>query len=178
MLQRYFFAGCAPLPTNGYSLLHHYHFLGSFVSKNNFEHKMFVLQHFFACIFCRVRTCNGCWSTSRKNTRKLSRLVLQIAPSNGGDCTEQLGGLPRAISCHERKLILPTVLPFIPHRSHGRTGWCSLGNGQSAVRSLSVDSPPSVWPEVPATNAPPTLRSANPPKKKICCCCCFLFQKR
>lgn len=104
MLQRYFFAGCAPLPTNGYSLLHHYHFLGSFVSKNNFEYKMFVLQHFFACIFCRVRTCNGCWSTSRKNTRKLSRLVLQIAPSNTVNCPkqfemcpEQWRRLPRAV---------------------------------------------------------------------------------
>ncbi len=136
MLQRYFFAGCAPLPTNGYSLLHHYHLLGSFVSKNNFEYKMFVLQHFFACIFCRVRTCNRCWSTSRKNTRKLSRLVLLIAtsnskcaPSNGSDCPEQLGGLPRAISCHERKLILPAELPFIPYRSHSRTRRRSLRNG-------------------------------------------------
>ena len=136
MLQRYFFAGCAPLPTNGYSLLHHYHLLGSFVSKNNFEYKMFVLQHFFACIFCRVRTCNGCWSTSRKNTRKRSRLVLLIAPnnskcapSNGGDCPEQLGELPRAISCYERKLILPAELPFIPYRSHSRTRRRSLRNG-------------------------------------------------
>ena len=94
MLQRYFFAGCAPLPTNGYSLLHHYHLLGSFVSKNNFEYKMFVLQHFFACIFCRVRTCNGCWSTSRKNTRKLSRLVLQIAPSNTVNCPKQFEMCP------------------------------------------------------------------------------------
>ena len=107
---------------------------------------MFVLLHFFACIFCRVRTCNGCWNTSRKSTPKLSRLVLQIAPStlksapsNGSNCPEQLGGLPRAICCRAGKLILPAELPFIPHRSHSRTRRCSLRNGQSAVRSLSVD---------------------------------------
>ena len=64
---------------------------------------------------------------------------LKSATSNGSNCTEQLGGLHRAICCRAGKLIFPAVLPFIPHRSHGRTRWCSLGNGQSAVRSLSVD---------------------------------------
>ena len=64
---------------------------------------------------------------------------LKSAPSNGSDCTEQLGGLPRAICCRAGKLIFPAVLPFIPHRSHGRTRRCSLRDGQSAVRSLSVD---------------------------------------
>ena len=107
MLQRYFFAGCAPLPTNGYSLLHHYHFLGSFVSKNNFEYKMFVLQHFFACIFCRVRTCNGCWNTSRKSTRKRSRLVLLIAPSNTVNCPKQFE------MCHEQWKQLPRAVRWI-----------------------------------------------------------------
>ena len=61
------------------------------------------------------------------------------ATSNGTHCHEQLGGLPRAIGCRASKLILPAELPFIPYRSHGRTRWRSLRNGQSAVRSLSVD---------------------------------------
>ena len=124
MLQRYFFAGCAPLPTNGYSLLHHYHFLGSFVSKNNFEHKMFVLQHFFACIFCQVRTCNGCWNTSRKSTQKRSRLVLQIATSNTVNCPEQFKmcseqwrRLPRAVRWIAPSNFLPCRQANIPNRT-------------------------------------------------------------
>ena len=142
-----------------------------------------VLEHFTKKHPETVTTCaTNCPEQNSqlpRATQSIAPSNSKCAPSNGGDCPEQLGGLPRAICCRESKLILPAELPFIPHRSHSRTGWCSLGNGQSAVRSLSVDSPPSVWPEAPATNAPPTLRSANPPKKKICCrCCCFLFQKR
>ena len=52
--------------------------LGSFVSKNNFEYKMFVLQHFLP-VFLLSENLQRVLEHFTKNTRKLSRLVLQIA---------------------------------------------------------------------------------------------------
>lgn len=109
-------------PQNGYSLLHHYHFLGSFVSKNNFEYKMFVLQTFFCLYFLpsenlqrvlehftkKPGNCHdSCYKLPRATQSIAPSNSKKCAPSNGGDCPEQLGELPRAISCYERKLILP-----------------------------------------------------------------------
>src|SRR5574344_435480 len=115
MLQRYFFAGCAPLPTNGYSLLHHYHLLGSFVSKNNFEYKMFVLQHFFCLYFLpsenlqrvlehftkkhpetvttRATNCPEQHSQLPQAIRNVPRAMEAIAPSSWMNCPEQFVAL-------------------------------------------------------------------------------------
>ena len=97
MLQRYFFAGCAPLPTNGYSLLHHYHFLGSFVSKNNFEHKMFVLQHFFACVFLLSENLQRVLEHFTKKHPETVTTCATNCPEHFEICPEQWKQLPRAV---------------------------------------------------------------------------------